>query len=392
VLDAWKPLELALHWKDALLFAVTFGVWPQLATLRPQVFSMALFAALLAILIRVHQRQLAWLAAVPILFAVWVNAHGGWLVGAGVLALFTTSAMVDPRFSPRDRTLIAAAALASAAATLVNPYGLSMLAFLIDTVRPQRADIVEWQPMAALPPVAIALWSIPAAIGVAAIWRSARVIPWWQIAAACALGIGALRVARLVGFFALAVAFLLVPWLRRTEGRVPSSLPIAGPSRRWPIAAGQALALVAAAVLLGGRVTVFGPWTPEPEAARYVHEHGISGRMVTWFDYGQYAIWHLSPDVKVSMDGRRETVYSGHMRALHARIYAGGPEGLAALRSLDADYVWLPNTFAALQDIAAAGWHPAFIGPRSTILARQKPAQVVIRAVMPERAREFPGP
>ena len=28
------------------------------------------------------------------------------------------------------------------------------------------------------------------------------------------------------------------------------------------------------------------------------------------YDWGEYVLWHLGPGVKVSMDGRRETVYS----------------------------------------------------------------------------------
>jgi hypothetical protein len=393
LLYVWRPLALPGRWKDALLFAVTLGVWPQLATLRPQVFSIALFAALLALLIRVHQGRLVPLLTLPVLVAVWVNTHGGWLVGAGVLALFTACAMVDARFSARRRTLLLAAGMASAAATLVNPYGVRMLAFLTDTVRPERADIVEWSAVTALPAVAIVLWSIPATVGGAALWCNARRIPLWHIVVTLGLAVGALRVARLIGFFMLAVAFLLVPYLSGGTGeRAAPSRPEPRPLKDWTSLAAQAAALACVAVLLCGRVWVFGPWTPEPEAVRYLNEHRLSGRMVTWFDYGEYAIWHLTPAIRVSMDGRRETVYSERLRALHTKIYRGGPDGIAALATLDADYVWLPNTFSALQDLAAAGWHPAFIGARSTILARQKPALVMIAAVTPEQARAFPGP
>jgi len=36
----------------------------------------------------------------------------------------------------------------------------------------------------------------------------------------------------------------------------------------------------------------------------------IRGNVATFFDWGEYLIWHLGPGVRVSIDGRRETVYS----------------------------------------------------------------------------------
>jgi hypothetical protein len=71
------------------------------------------------------------------------------------------------------------------------------------------------------------------------------------------------------------------------------------------------------------------------------------GRVVTFFNYGQYALWHLSPRLRISMDGRRETVYSDARLAEHDAVIAGEPAGLAALASWRAEYVWLPRSSAA---------------------------------------------
>jgi hypothetical protein len=35
----------------------------------------------------------------------------------------------------------------------------------------------------------------------------------------------------------------------------------------------------------------------------------VSGNLAVEFDWGEYVIWHLGPQIKVSMDGRRETIY-----------------------------------------------------------------------------------
>jgi hypothetical protein len=68
---------------------------------------------------------------------------------------------------------------------------------------------------------------------------------------------------------------------------------------------------------------------------------------VTFFDWGQYALWHFGPSLKVSIDGRRETIYSDRRIAEAAAILAGTPEGLAQLEAWRAEYVWLPSRAAA---------------------------------------------
>jgi hypothetical protein len=37
---------------------------------------------------------------------------------------------------------------------------------------------------------------------------------------------------------------------------------------------------------------------------------GVQGNMATEFNWGEYVIWHLGPQIRVSIDGRRETIYS----------------------------------------------------------------------------------
>jgi len=50
---------------------------------------------------------------------------------------------------------------------------------------------------------------------------------------------------------------------------------------------------------------------------------GIRGHLATFFDWGEYIIWHLSPAVRVSIDGRRETVYSPEAYERSLRFLSG---------------------------------------------------------------------
>jgi hypothetical protein len=386
VVRAWQPHRLSAPWRDGLLFSVALGAWPLLATIRPQAFSIPLFAAVLFGLGRIHAGSRWWLAGVPALMAVWVNVHGGWLVGGGAIAAFTAASFVDPAFDLRRRVGVIAMAAASAAACLANPYGAGMLAFLADTVRPGRADVLEWQPVTALPPVALVLWLIPAGLAGVGFWRDRESRTVWHLLVVAGLALGSLRVVRLVGFFAMAAGMLAAPGIAGAARH---------PHRARESLRGFALASVLAAsvawLLVGGRISMDAPWLPEPGAARFVEAHHLHGRLLTWFDYGEYAIWHFAPAITVSMDGRRETAYSAAIRDVHQRIYRNAPGAVALVERLAPDYVWLPRMAPVVPSLEAAGWCPRYRGPRSVILGRDPGPTVVDEGPVPE-GRGFPGP
>ena len=398
LLVSWRAHHISPPWRDALLLATALGVWPTLVTMRPQVFSLACFAVLLFVLVRARDGERAWLALLPPLFAFWVNVHGGWLVGAGVLATFVACSLVDRRLRAADRWALVIASLAAAFATLCNPYGIRMLALLAETVRPQRADILEWQSITALPGITVALWMLPTAVAVAALVRNGRrrddfawpsTVHLSSIVIVALLAAGGFRVARLLGFYAAAVAFLLAPAVPPVAP--PAHASLAPARRRWAFAIAACALIVGTSVaLVGRRVGMDGAWLPEPEAAEYVASHGVRGTMLTWFDYGEYAIWHFAPTIRVSMDGRRETVYSQHLIDLHFRIYRNEPGALDAVGRMDPDYAWLPSTLPVVPALESAGWRRAFTGPRSVILSRKfQPPAVTVRESSARPA--FPG-
>ena len=128
---------------------------------------------------------------------------------------------------------------------------------------------------------------------------------------------------------------------------------------------------------------------PEPEATELLAKQ--QGRLLSFFDWGQYAIWHLSPQLKVSMDGRRETVYSPAMIDLHMRLYTGAPEAIAQVSSLAPDVIWLPASSPAAVALARRDWNVAFRGPVSVILARQRqPDEPPVQGHGVESVRCFP--
>jgi hypothetical protein len=141
------------------------------------------------------------------------------------------------------------------------------------------------------------------------------------------------------------------------------------------------LAVLAAALQLGSAaaacISTTGPWRADAEAVAVLRK-APPGRLLTTFDWGQYAIWHLGPAIKVSLDGRRETVYSNDHLMLHNEVIAGTSAGLEALDRWRPDYVWLPRTAEALrQPLEARGYRVALETAHSWLASR---AQLEVRS------------
>jgi hypothetical protein len=385
-----------------LAFAGTF--W-RTHTVRPQLFSVLFFAILLVAMVRAGEGRWRSLLIVPPLMALWVNLHGGWIVGLGVLALWTLVQIVLRRQTPATRIRLSVIGLAAAAATLLNPHGLQMWTFLGETVRFGRDDIEEWGSILTHP-VALGLpWLITLVAAGAAFWRSPQVRRLDHAAIVLLLAALSFRVSRLDAFFALAVVILLAPGLVTLFSSAPSvpSAPLPSALPPLPLSRGVivitilaiAAMLMPAAPLIRHYATclpIGGPWTPEPDAARFIARNHLQGRMLTWFDWGEYAIWHFGPDLRVSMDGRRETVYTAATVQAHRRFYAGDGTALAYLRDLNPDYIWLPTRLPIVGRLAGEGWVAVFSGPVSAVFARTGAGPFLDAGPPSSAVRCFPGP
>jgi hypothetical protein len=371
----------------ALVALAVYGASPQLATLRPQLFSVLLFAALLWVVGAAEQRRGACWLVLP-LFVAWANLHGGWIVGLGVLALWAVAAVRRGRVPLHRAVLVVAAALVVTAA---NPYGSRLWTFLAETVGLGRADIEEWQP-AWRAPADLVPWVICAVPLAWGWWRSPG--RRWAFLPAMVLAVLSLQVVRLQAFFGLSTVASVAPAF---AGLGPQGFPLTKtPTKGDLLIVGSFAAVVLAAALLAASRTasclpmlterVHG--TPEAEAAEFLSQNRIRGRLLTWFDYGEYAIWHLSPGLLVSYDGRRETVYSERVQDGHWRFYRGHAEYAKLLR---ADYIWLPASLPVVERLLREGWTCIFRGPRSVVLAAKATPPYTQPASF-AGPRCFPGP
>jgi hypothetical protein len=374
---------------DLLVFAALVGLWSRVFVVRPQLFSIVLFAALLWIFKSAESGKARRLWLLPILFLFWANLHGGWIVGMGVLLLWAAIGFTPFATAPLPRGVLAAAVAASLAAALVNPYGFGLWRFLAETVRPSRPDVSDWRPLAETDAQVLVPWAITAVVTAIALVRSRLRIPLAPLLIVVGLGISSIKVNRLDVFFTLSLVMLFARYFGGADGQ---AVP-AWTTRTKGVAAAIAIVLAVLAWRAQPQITCLrldGPWMPERESGAFIAANTLGGRLLTWFDWGQYAIWHFAPRLKVSLDGRRETVYSDGFVSQHLRLYFNPDSALDVLERFQADYAWLPVNLQLTHTLDRLGWHRLYTGPVSVVFSRQ-PATAPAAPVVAARAC-FPGP
>ena len=330
-------------------------VLPISLTVRPQLWSVLGLACLAALLDRTAAPTVGRVLAVALLFALWANLHGGWITGAAVLVVYSTVRAWRAR---RDAVRWFGLVAAAIAATLINPYGVGLWRFLGSTVRSSRPDITEWQPMTLESPMILWVPIVTTAVIAGLLNRRAETRPPLAVSAVLLLLILAgVRVHRVAPLMGPASLVLLAPYIRLAWGRIGR---LRAPNRQ----AAQVLWIpVLVAMLAVARPTaksvtclpIESDWAPDLALASSLQ--GLTGRLVTTFDWGEYAIWHFGPALRVSIDGRRETVYSDSVVQLHRRFERGEREALERIRELAPDYVWLPaSRTIARQWLGANGY------------------------------------
>ncbi len=230
---------LTLEVQVFLFLLAVVGTKAQTGQVRPQLFSTLFFTVLLTVLTTVEGGDTRALFALPVVFLFWANLHGGWILGAGVLGIWTATQVLNPRRAASDRRNIAIAAVASAAATLVNPFGIGLWTFLLQTVGVDRADITDWQPVTYSTDILIVWLSIAATCGVL-LFRARRMPSFFTATTLGVLAVGSFRVLRLESFFALSAVMLLPPALTpaHTVGASPRS------SKVTPVSRGAGLVVI----------------------------------------------------------------------------------------------------------------------------------------------------
>jgi hypothetical protein len=361
---------------------VFLGLW-HILTIRPQTFSLLLFVALYDLLERSrHRPGLAWLAA-PIL-ALWANLHGAFPAGIMLVGCYGAEAlwqwrraMVAARLqtcpekpdtlanaSPQRRALLfLAVGGAAVAATLLNPYGWNIYAYVGQTSHLASArGIDEWLPPSYDQLIGIAFYaSLPLfALVCGWAWRhhgerlAAR--EWLLLACFLPLALGSVR---MVAWWFLVIAppaarRLTLLWPRAKDGG--RAAPNLG-------AAVSCAALVALMVLSLPGLQRYNPLLalrPADHTLEHLQEtlgalesDRGNGNVFTRFEWGEYLAWAAHPDFRVFMDGRIE-IYPDAVWNAYADITQGRPGWDRLLDDYSVDALILDAGYHARTGLYAA--------------------------------------
>jgi hypothetical protein len=382
----WRALrEAALRVRVGTIVVTMMGTIHVTSSARPQLWTFLGIALLCVALTNARASVRWWL---PAMFVVWANCHGGWIVGIAVLGAW---AVTEVWQAPAHWRYWMGLTVTCVAATLVNPYGLGLWTFMASTVRMTRA-IDEWQTLWQTP---ILNW-VPWALAVAAtLWMWRRNVPR-RLSVALTLTVlsyASLRVMRIESLYIVAAAILLAPALAERWPRKPGPAVVPASVIR-ALAVALLIAATSGSVLVARWATscvpITGGWAPDLGAMAALR-HASPGRIVTPFNWGEYALWHLSPRLRVSMDGRRETTYSEARLMESDGILSGEPEGFAVLEQWHAEYVWVPATSRATIDwLRVHGYRIDIETAQSSVAVRGDLPRLV--AYVEETARPcFPG-
>ncbi len=323
----------------AVLGASQF-LWIGFELVRAQMVTFALLAIFLWAALDTRRWTL-WLC-VP-LMAIWVNSHGGFLAGWGVLLAVCVARGLEehrgwapPTRPLRDYALVPAL---SFAALLLNPYGPSLLSSTLAHARdPSRFLIREWVPLWEWALLSSAERTAAAILAgtllFCALFMPPRQLRWWALwAMTLVVTPGAVRHLRLAPILLLPVlAAALALALQKAKGERLEKFAA-------PLAVGAATVCgLAFASMLPHTVHLSDTNLPSPANAIAVLKlNGLSGNIWNDYDWGGLLQW-AAPESKVACDGRHGLAYSNEL--LRANMYLPA-EPLELLTHYRADFALL---------------------------------------------------
>src|SRR6266849_363126 len=372
-----------------VLLVFVHAMMPWLITVRAQLATYLLFLLTLLVLCRASAQGVWRLWKLPLLFFVWANLHGGFLAGLGVLLVWAVArlATVWVRGGPspgRSSAGIVAAVVVSVLATCVNPFGVHLLTFLYRTALGPRPDISEWQPLVLSQQWGILylLLAVPAVLGL--IWSRREHVPALTAVLLAVMAMPFLA-ARHLPLALLTIAVIAAEHIGDAWSRVAPAAT--SPSPRLPAVAARliraaCLGLAALFILLSASrfsCIALGPvsGTRPVRAVALLKQSGVTANMVVDFDWGTYVLARLGPGIKVSIDGRRETVYDGDMQAQSLRFRFGLGEWDTLLTRYDTHLALVAKDTAAFNLMKQRpGWKLLYDDPLSALFGRDGLPQV----------------
>lgn len=287
-----------------ILARVSFGP-------RTLLFGWLYLVILLLILWRFRRVGRGPLWALPILFCLWINSHGSWLIGMTVLGIFIAAGLVEgqwgkieaTRWTPAQLRQLLTTSAASLLALFVNPFGYRLVIYPFDMAYRQKLTVTyveEWLSVDFHTPRGKIVMLLLLALLVGALAPRIR----WKLeeVGLCALAIySGITYSRFLFLAAILVTPVLTKFLHR--------LPPYKPEVDKPLLNGVFLAAAVCVVVVefpSGAKLEQGVAESFPQRAMtYLDAHPLNGRVFNYYTWGGYITLH-HPEIKTFVDSRSD--------------------------------------------------------------------------------------
>ncbi len=360
------------------------------STIRAQVFTyLAIPFFLLAIVNHRKNGSKFMLCTLPLATIIWANAHGGFVVGLGFLALYALVLCLE---RCKEAILVSCISFTSILATLINPYGFEYWYYLKDALSHSRPTITEWASVSFIDP-SMAIYCLFLLITIFIIFKSPKKIPLeGYLILGSSIYFGFKHV-RLTPIFTMASVVYVLPFLKETlkEYRMFNGELFKALSRSFTVVLilASLFWLTRIPNLLPSKFSLSYDFYPV-DGVNWLYNNAPSGNVLVDFNRGSFALWMLYPKFKISVDGRYEEVYpeATVARASQA-INFNDPSCKESLLYINPDYILIENGDRNLtstdQTPCADGYSKIYSDPKFNIFGKNN----LVDKILVDQSEQF---
>lgn len=361
--------------------AVLYALTTPFFSMRPQMLGYLFLILTLIALERFRQGKPRFLWFLPLIFLLWVNTHGSFIIGLGTIFVywlaglkkFELGGIEAHEWTAAQRTRLELIFLLCLGVLPITPYGTRLAIYPFDMALSQPvnvANVLEWQPM----PfnllggkifLALLLGFFVAQVAFRLTWRAEELALFLFGTMMACLHLRFLIL--FVPFFAPLLVTIFARWVPRYDRKkdifvlnaVLMALVIAGIVHYFPSSA-QMHKLVAK--------------TYPTDAVEYIRRHPVPGPMFNTYGFGGYLVWAL-PEQKVFIDGRGDVFERGGVFSDYLHIANLKPGALAVLDNYHVQFCLLERDEALTSVLSASPeWKRIYSDSVSALYVRNSSA------------------
>jgi hypothetical protein len=309
-------------------------------SMRPQMLGYLFLILTLIALERFRQGKSDAIWFLPVLFLLWVNTHGSFVIGMGAILLYYISGLKQfelgdiecVRWTTRERQQLSFVLLLCLIALTITPYGVRLAGYPFDMAFSQPlnvASIQEWQPM----PFNIAPGKVFLVLLLGFMLVQATLRIKWRLEELALFLFGVMMACLHVRFVLLFVPFF-APLLATI---IAQGLPAYQAKKDKYALNAVLMALVATGMIhyFPSRKTIDQRAAQQypVDAVNYLRRHPAPEPMYNTYGFGGYLLWTMAPGHKLFIDGRGDLYEHGGVLSDYMHISTTKPGALRVLQN-----------------------------------------------------------